>query len=293
MRTATRMVVLGRKLWTPAALGSSLALWLDADDSSTITLNESTVSQWRDKSENGRHASQPNKASQPTYSLTGLNGRPVLTFDGVNDFMAAGTNSTWNFLHNGQESAAFVVARAGNTGENPNTAYTFLSNGGSATADVGLWWSYEDRTIISNNAFRILLSCGVSGSAAAAMTVNDQITPGAWNILGLRVDADNPTAENRSIGNVNGGIDFAINTFMSAPSTANSSFPLYLGVGVYNPYSPIFDAFLSGGMAEILIINGRISAYEQQQLTGYLAHKRGLTANLPSHHPFRFTPPFV
>ncbi len=32
-------------LWMPAALGSSLALWLDASDSSTITLHGSSVSQ--------------------------------------------------------------------------------------------------------------------------------------------------------------------------------------------------------------------------------------------------------
>lgn len=30
------------------------ALWLDANDSSTITLNGSTVSQWRNKSGNDR-----------------------------------------------------------------------------------------------------------------------------------------------------------------------------------------------------------------------------------------------
>ena len=94
MRTATRMVVLGRKFdtdalgsWTPAALGSSLALWLDADDFSTITLNGSTVSLWRDKSGNGRHASQADVANQPTYTANGLNGKPELTFDGLTQFL--------------------------------------------------------------------------------------------------------------------------------------------------------------------------------------------------------------
>lgn len=36
--------------WTPATLGASLSLWFDADDTSTITLDGSTVNQWRDKS---------------------------------------------------------------------------------------------------------------------------------------------------------------------------------------------------------------------------------------------------
>ena len=78
MRTATRMVVLGRKLWTPAALGSLLALWLDADDSSTITLNGSTVSQWDNKSGNNFHLSQANAALQPRYVAAGMNGKPAL-----------------------------------------------------------------------------------------------------------------------------------------------------------------------------------------------------------------------
>lgn len=54
--------------WTPAAI--TTALWLDAADSSTITLNGSTVSEWRDKSGNARHAAQATAASQPQYNST-------------------------------------------------------------------------------------------------------------------------------------------------------------------------------------------------------------------------------
>lgn len=63
--------------WTPALLGASLALWLDADDASTITLNGSNVSQWDDKSGNNRHASQATAANQPAYLTTGFNGKPT------------------------------------------------------------------------------------------------------------------------------------------------------------------------------------------------------------------------
>ncbi|MFM6201253.1 MAG: hypothetical protein ACKPE1_19315, partial [Dolichospermum sp.] len=84
MRPSTRLVVLGKKLWLPAQM--STALWLDAADSSTIILNGATVSQWRDKSGNGRHISQGTAANQPTYTANGLNGKPVLTFDGSDFF---------------------------------------------------------------------------------------------------------------------------------------------------------------------------------------------------------------
>lgn len=62
--------------WTPAQL--SPALWLDASDSSTITLNGSNVSQWRDKSGNARNADQATAAYQPTYTATGLNNKPAI-----------------------------------------------------------------------------------------------------------------------------------------------------------------------------------------------------------------------
>lgn len=52
--------------WTPAQIPT--ALWLDANDTSTITLNNLTVSQWNDKSGNLRHVSQATAANQPVYA---------------------------------------------------------------------------------------------------------------------------------------------------------------------------------------------------------------------------------
>jgi hypothetical protein len=92
----------GAPAWTPTALGSALALWLDAGDASTITLNGSTVSQWNDKSGNGRNASQATAANQPTYTPSGLNGKPVLTFDGSDDFLS------FQGVHDAQWSIATV-----------------------------------------------------------------------------------------------------------------------------------------------------------------------------------------
>ena len=65
------------RVWTPAQL-PGLVAWWDAGDASTITLNGSNVSQWRDKSGNGRHFGQSTAANQPTYNATAMNGRPAL-----------------------------------------------------------------------------------------------------------------------------------------------------------------------------------------------------------------------
>lgn len=72
----------GPKLWRPDELGASLALWLDAEDAASITLNGSNVAQWDDKSGNGRHATQATAALQPAYSTTDWDGKPAIVFDG-------------------------------------------------------------------------------------------------------------------------------------------------------------------------------------------------------------------
>jgi hypothetical protein len=71
------------RLWTLADLPIGLlSLWLDAADLSTITASGSRVSQWRDKSGNGRHWSQPTDAQRPSLSTSGV---PSILWDGSND----------------------------------------------------------------------------------------------------------------------------------------------------------------------------------------------------------------
>ena len=72
-------------LWTPSQI--TTALWLDGADASTITESGGAVSQWDYKSGNARNATQATPANQPTRTLNGLNGKTVLTFNGLNSFL--------------------------------------------------------------------------------------------------------------------------------------------------------------------------------------------------------------
>ena len=72
---------------TPVTDG--LALWLDASDSSTITLDGTTVNEWRDK--NGSAAKMTRDNGAPTVEASGIGGFPTVHFtsgssmgDGVN-----------------------------------------------------------------------------------------------------------------------------------------------------------------------------------------------------------------
>jgi len=57
-----------------------LAAWWDASDGSTVTLNGSNVSEWRDKSGNSLHAKQDTAALQPAYGAAIYNGRRSIEF---------------------------------------------------------------------------------------------------------------------------------------------------------------------------------------------------------------------
>jgi prepilin-type N-terminal cleavage/methylation domain-containing protein len=76
-------IIINILAWTPAEITTSL--WLDAADSSTITQSGGTVSQWNDKSGNARNGTQATASNQPAYTPAGLNGKNILTFDGIND----------------------------------------------------------------------------------------------------------------------------------------------------------------------------------------------------------------
>ena len=73
---------------------SGLVLWLDANDTSTVTLNSGTVSQWRDKSGLANHAVQSLANQQPEYKSNYLNGKAVMAFDGEDDCLNVPDNSS-------------------------------------------------------------------------------------------------------------------------------------------------------------------------------------------------------
>jgi hypothetical protein len=83
---------------------SGLKLWLDASDTSTITLNGSDVSQWDDKSGTGNHATQGTAANQPEYVTSAQNGLNGVRFDGVAEHMV-----TTNTLTTTDETVVIVA----------------------------------------------------------------------------------------------------------------------------------------------------------------------------------------
>jgi autotransporter-associated beta strand protein len=124
-----------------AGLGpvSGAALWLDANDLSTITMDGSgRVSQWSDKSGNVRNATQATATQQPlSLSNALVYGQSVMRFDGADDVMSVDLS----FLAPNNRYTMFIVeGRLGNKSDN-----YFLGTDPGAT-NQGLHVGYRNDT---------------------------------------------------------------------------------------------------------------------------------------------------
>lgn len=138
-------IIFGKsRYWTPAQLQT--AIWLDASDSSTITLNGINVSQWNDKSGNGRNATQSTAANQPLY---GTNTNYLKYSEQLN-------NAVWTKQTNVTVSADAVVAPDGTTTADAIT-WTTASNA------TGIYQSITDSFTDLTSTRSIWIRADVAG----------------------------------------------------------------------------------------------------------------------------------
>jgi hypothetical protein len=273
-----------RRLWTPGLLRP--ALWLDAADLSTISISTG-VSQWRDKGPNGRNFTQGTGGTQPILTQAGLNGLPVLSFNGSQWLTSSNTAATWNFLHNSNGSSVFAVWKAGNVAD-PNAIYGLLGSNAAVSANTGFYLLYDDRISSSRNDVALSqVSRGVVGQAAVNNLTASGVHPGGTPVLISHIgDPGNATAANRSFLRVNRSLTQA-NVDVNAPVATDASFALQIGA-CGNNIAP-----LVGYIAEIVVLASIASTTVRQQIEGHLAWKWGLRDALIAGHPFANRPPLI
>ena len=157
--------------WTPANI--TTAMWLDAADATTITLNGSTVSQWNDKSGNARNASQATAAAQPSYVSGGLNNLNVIRFDGSNDVLTHTFNASpaphTVFAISNRRSGGFADYQAIFTAVSPSSA--FGVNVSAKASGIPQWGSYINSWVSGGSTLS-------AGSAAITGIVSPTSTSG-------------------------------------------------------------------------------------------------------------------
>lgn len=271
----------GDALWTPSQIAT--ALWLDAGDPSTIASVSGAVSQWNDKSGNSRNFAATGTA-RPTLTANGLNSLPVLTFGGGQRLVSQSASSIWKFLHDGTPYLIAGVAKLANSSD-PNAIYALAGNSGGSSSLVGCLFGFDDRTAASrNNAFLSWIS--TSSGYSVLSTTNNFFTPNQPQIWAASLAPSASPAADRVSVVANGGTEIKNNSSTITASQSNPAFNLQIGDSGESSFPMV------GYHAEIII--ALAPSLPVRQLTeGYLAHKWGLVANLPSGHPYKNAAPVV
>jgi hypothetical protein len=248
--------------WTPADLGADLALWLDADDASTITLNGSNVAQWNDKSGNSNHVSNGAASTQPAYLTTGWNSKPTVSFtktgleflfkDGVSNFAA---NNDYTL------ASAFEYFQTNNNW------------------DMVAGWRSVPNAASAPNGGTPVLQC-MSGADTQIGIHNTDVSA----IL-IKVDVTSRLGKKIATVGRSGGTDGNLGA-VTVTSTGFSQ-PTYQTDGTQTWVSAAATGFQVGGkqqngtaygdkyISEVVGCNTKLSTEDRQKLEGYLAWKWG------------------
>ena len=224
------------------ALISGLQLWLDADDSETITLNGGTVSQWDDKSGNGYHVSQGTASNQPTYQSSVLNSKSVVRFDGVNDGLI---NTVDTPVGSSTNRTVFVV---------------FNWNGSGGTIDYALVLGYLGAA--SGTVF------GISEEIAVRVNSGSRVWNASANsthaIVTIMLDGTSTT----DLSAWKNGSSLGVST--TSTQTINTA----AGIGVGRRFD---GNYLYGDIAEIIVYNSALSTSDRESVESYLSTKWGIS----------------
>jgi hypothetical protein len=248
-------------LWSPAEI--STALWLDAADTSTITESSGAVSQWNDKSGNGRNATQTTPSNRPTYSSSSINSKPAIVKT-QGSSIDIGLNIPSLGIGSGAARTTVFVFKHINISASNNELYGTSTN---AMLDVG-------GALQGLNTWRIRNGTNNLLGAAGANTAGDKI---------MLIRGTSTSTNYRQ----NGGSDLGSAAFNAHAWDTTDGVRLF-SVGLA---SNTDRHYKGGAVGEWIVIPSEIDNALAEKLEGYLAHKWGLTANLPSDHPYKTVGP--
>lgn len=241
MLDASLPVVAGQVLWLDAADATTIRD-ADGDNASTGTGGgnngfSGSVATWVDKSSSGYNVSNATASQQPAYTVGGLNGRNVVTFDGTTDRLtnlaapiggddytifvvfnrttAAGRDAVFELTQGTSRNALFI-------NESANKLGYYMNGGWSHSSGVYTAGTYELVSMVQDNTSANLWRNGanqISGVTGARSATNQ-----------IYVGDDSSTGDQ-----------------------------------------------LQGNIAELIIYDRDLSADERRDIQNYLAHKWGLT----------------
>lgn len=253
--------------WTPSLI--TTALWLDSSVSASVVKDGSNkVSQWLDLSGNDRHATQTISTRQPVYTTNALNSTPGIYFEGSNDYVPDSGDEymevAYSLLNNGSGSGGvFVVAQGSGTLQKG-----IIGTRETVTGNRGWILSYSDTTIRP-------LYANVGSGGGSVDTSGSSRSP---DIIYLTKNGSN----------------YFLKSFLNGENSASLGYTASITNKTFiGSSSEQLNETLTGYIYDIIVIENAIDSFTIDRINGYLAHKRGLTANLPSNHPYKNSAPVV
>ena len=243
VRALTAASTPGASATASAFSGGGVALWLDADQASSITLSGGSVQTWADRSGNGRDVSAPSSSLRPSSTSQTLNSRPVITFNGTT-VLEDLSGSTNRYSITGDRTMV-LVARY-------RTAPSY----------------FIDRAAVTNNLF------GIDGTVTGTgkLQVRDD-TNGQYQNLGTITPASNTGFITTSIRS-GSALSHYVSGALSATGTLTGTVTQpAIAVGRHVSTTTTADA----DIAEIILYNRALSTAEQRNLEQYLAGKWGVS----------------
>jgi hypothetical protein len=241
--------------FSPSSL-TGMQLWLDAAQITGYS-NSQAITSWADRSPSPLSNTTSGSPSAPTYRTNQMNGLPIVRFN-------SGYINLGSTLQIGTDpgQSIFTVLKFNETVNN-------VAIIGRNNEAVGRWG--VDR-------YQGLLRYFVhtpSGFAAAEFTNNNNVSSQILNV-----------SWDRSVASmyINAELKKS-NAFSSSDNIVNSSL---LGIGAMLRDN---SWFINADVAETLYYNRGLTPFDRQKVEGYLAWKWGLTANLPTTHPFKTAAP--
>jgi hypothetical protein len=232
-------------------LYGSLQVWLDAADSSTLTLagDGTQVTQWADKSGNGRHATQSTVANAPRLSTGIQNGRDGIAFSStpgtclnLPDFTTV-------------PYTIFMVMKYATTGNTGIALFLHRSGQGGNTAIF--------RNLYGDAPNPIYQSIGVDygGSAFRYMAASPGVNDTATHIQTFSLP-------NSSVGNfyLDGVLGDSTAGFTQSTGTATK-----ITLGAYNQKPA--EVPLNGTIHEVIWYDSVLSASNRNAVHSYLSAK--------------------
>lgn len=268
-------------LWTPDKLATPPKLWVD--DLSSFSLNGSAVAQWGDRSGNDWGLAQAAAGRQPTLILNGLNGLPVVRFDGSDDILGTSAVAARDLFRNIAKGWVFSVVKR--RGAGASTSVLFASPRDTSPGSGMRFGVYDTLAATSRPGVGgRRVSADAFGSFTSAKTMQD-----SWYIRLDLLEYDTRTATLWLDGSQDGQSTGLWSAAGNSDDLASGA-PLSLG-GAYTGSGFSAELFSSSDVAALLAGQGVPSSAEISKLFGWAAWYFGLTARLPAGHPYKTVKP--